>query len=153
MAYGQQGNRFYVNSAQRWSVDKVEELFGKEEKGGGAVALGYIETITSGADLKGTWAIRSYIEESLFSAGEEGLLPAGEVRFAKRGAARRQTQRIMREFAFPTTAEGLPYISKADLDARFAARKAAIHKGQLERAAALKPSPWLWRLSGPRSDD
>lgn len=141
MAYGQQGNRFYVNSAQRWSVDKVEELFDKEEKGGGAVALGYIETITSGADLKGKWAIRSYIEESLLPAGEESLVPAGQVRFAQRRAARRQAQRVMLEFAFPTTDEGLPYISKADLDAYLDARKAAIREGQLERAAALKQRP------------
>ena len=152
MTYGKQANRFYVNSAQNLPRDKVDEQFGRESKGDGSVALGYIETITNGAELIGKWAIVSYIEESLLRAEEENLLPPGEVRFAQRHAAHRQAQRIMLGFAFPT-AQGLPYISKAELDGYLDARKAAIRKGQLQRAAALKRCPWVWHLSGPRSND
>jgi hypothetical protein len=94
MAYGQQGSGFYVNSSQRVSRDVVDEKFGRLSKGDGSVPLRHIETITGGADLKGNWAIRSYIEETLLPAGQERPIPAGQVRFAQRSAARRQAQRI-----------------------------------------------------------
>ena len=145
MTYGRKGNRWHVNSAQGWSRDKVEELFDKEEKGDGSVLLSYIETIINGADLKGKWEIRNYIEA--------GFLPAGQVGSAQRRAARRQAQRIMREYAFPTTDRGVvPYVSKAELDGYLDARKAAVREGQLQRAAALRQRPvQIWQLSRPRS--
>jgi hypothetical protein len=65
------------NSAQGWSRDKVEELFDKEGKADGSVALRYIETITSDAELIGKWAIVSYIEESLLRAEEETVVHTG----------------------------------------------------------------------------
>jgi len=148
MAYGQKGNTWHVNSAQGVSRDRVDETFGKESRGDGSVSLSYIETITSGADLKGKWEILSYIEKSLLPA-------AGQVGLAGRRAARRQAQRIMREYPMPTTDKGgVPYISRAaELDGYLDKREAAIREGQLERGAALKQRPWVWHVSGPRSDD
>jgi hypothetical protein len=124
MAYGRKGADWYVNSAQRMSQVKVREVFGDLERGDGSVPMSYILTITKGADLIGNWQIRSYIEAQLLPEGWNSGIGRGK---AKLSAARRQAQRLMHELAF-TRVEGIPYISKADLDARLDQRKAAIHE-------------------------
>jgi hypothetical protein len=132
MAYGRKDSDWYVNSSERISRYEVDARFGSQSKGNGEVSMAYIETITHGADLRGSWMIRSYIEEQLFLAGPP--IPPGEVRFARRRAARRQAQRLMSDLGLPKTPEGMPYISKADLDGRLDARKEEIRKRRQARA-------------------
>jgi hypothetical protein len=142
--YGRKGCRFFVNSAQAWSRDRVDEKFGPESKADGSVPLAYIETLVSEADLVGRWAIRSYIQGKGYSR-ETALTIMRELR--EIGMLRE-----IRDIGRPTVRE-VPYMWKADLDDYLDARKAGVREGQLERAAALKQRPWVWRLSGPRSDD
>jgi hypothetical protein len=140
MTYGRKGNDWQVNSSERISRYKVDARFGLKSKGDGEVSMAYLETITQGADLLGSWAIRSYIEERLFLAGPP--IPQGEVRFARRRAARRQAQRLMSALGLPKTPEGIPYISKADLDARIDARKEEIRQARATgRGAAGDSAP------------
>ena len=61
--YGQRGNDWYVNSAQGWSLDKLDDCFPEMDERG-SVPLGYIETLVGSADLVGKWAIHSYIIEA-----------------------------------------------------------------------------------------
>jgi hypothetical protein len=142
--YGRKRCRFFVNSAQAWSRDRVDEKFGPEAAADGSVPLGFIETLVSeSADLVGRWAIRAHIRA--------------------RGYSRRTTQKIMSTCPMLTTANGVPYTWSELLDLYLDVRDKTIREGQLQRAAALRqrgsPRPVeltsarLIHISGPCSDD
>lgn len=127
--YGREGDRWYVNSAQSWSKDKVDDWFQEEMDERGSVPVGYIETLVGSADLVGRWAILSHIE----GKGK------------RRGTARK----IMRDYPMSIVKE-VQYTWKRSLDAYLDAREAAIREGQLQRAAHLNENgPWTWYLAGP----
>ena len=133
--YGRKGCRFFVNSAQAWSRDRVDEKFGREAAADGSVSLDFIETLVSEpVDLMGRWAIRAHIRA--------------------RGYSRRTAQKIMSTYPMSTTVTGVPYTWSESLDAYLDARATTTREGQLQRAAALRQRPvQIWHLSGPRSDD
>ena len=102
--YGREGDRWYANSAQSLSKDKVDDWFQEEMDERGSVPVAFIETLVGSADLVGLWAIRSYIEA--------------------KGYCRSTVRTIMCElYPMPTARGVVPYLWKAELDTYLAGRQ------------------------------